>query len=209
MAKARTRLALAVGVARVFVCGAQSTIRRRPAVCGVWAACFGAARRRPLPAEAGRQSEPGLVFDVSGGGLFPADADRLAQDARTRVVRVPMPRCCFVVEVGAVTDNAHSSAPTPRDLIAERHALGVAIVFARVPRIYLATTRANGRDKACVRTAGGSAKGLDSLSALLSAARNTPYQAKPCQQHGVRFWFWNGYGNLRGKTGAVVIVVPI
>lgn len=91
-----------------------------------------AGRWLPVPAEAGTQSEPGLIVYRFGADLFYANDRRFGDEVRSLVVAAPTPVRWFVVDAAAITDMDFSAACALRELCQELAGLGVTLVFGRV-----------------------------------------------------------------------------
>src|SRR5262249_53182055 len=90
----------------------------------VWAAAGRFHFRRP---EAGVTTEPGLVIYRFGVGLFYANAERLAEEART-LVGGPDPPRWFVLHADAIDDVDFTGGKTLLELVRQLREAG--IVFA-------------------------------------------------------------------------------
>src|SRR5499425_1621730 len=85
---------------------------------------------RPIPAQPGAQSEPGLLVFQFGADLFYANASRFATDVRDLVEHAPSPVRWLVLDAGAVTSLDYSAARVVRPLLEELRARGVSFLVA-------------------------------------------------------------------------------
>jgi len=86
----------------------------------------------PVPADAGVQTEPGLVIYRFGADLFYANEARFADEVRALVAHAPEPVRWLIVDAAAITDIDYSAARMLRDLRVELHRKGIDVAFARV-----------------------------------------------------------------------------
>jgi sulfate permease, SulP family len=99
------------------------TIMLMPNATGRWV---------PMPAEPGKQTEPGLIVYRFNSDLFYANAGRFADEVRLLVKRAPTPVRWFIIDAGPITDIDYSAAQSVRDLLEELSRQGVGVILARV-----------------------------------------------------------------------------
>ena len=85
---------------------------------------------RPIAAEAGAQTAPGLLVFQFGADLFYANAAHFAADVRILVAHAPSPVRWLVLDAGAVTSLDYSAARVVRPLLEELSAKGVTLLIA-------------------------------------------------------------------------------
>jgi high affinity sulfate transporter 1 len=86
----------------------------------------------PVPAAAGRTTEPGLIVYRFGADLFYANANRFADEVRALVQSAPQPVRWFIVDCSAITDVDYSAAQVLHDLLRDLAGRGIDVSFARV-----------------------------------------------------------------------------
>jgi sulfate permease, SulP family len=86
----------------------------------------------PVPAEPGKETEPGLIVYRFNSDLFYANANRFTDEIRNLIERAPTRIRWFVVDAGPITDIDYSAAQSVRDLLESLARQAIIIVFARV-----------------------------------------------------------------------------
>jgi sulfate permease, SulP family len=121
----------------------------------------------PMPAEPGKETEPGLIVYRFNSDLFYANAGRFADEVRLLVKRAPTPVRWFIVDAGPITDIDYSAAQSARDLLEELSRQGVGVIFARVSP-YLRSDL----DRHRITTAIGEARIFATLHEAIAAAHD-------------------------------------
>jgi SulP family sulfate permease len=91
-----------------------------------------AGRWVPVRAQAGTETQPGLIVYRFGADLFYANERRFSDEVRALATEAPTPVRWLVVDAAAVTDLDFSAARTLRDLSEELRGRGTSMIFGRV-----------------------------------------------------------------------------
>jgi SulP family sulfate permease len=134
------------------------TIMLMPNATGRWV---------PMPAEPGKETEPGLIVYRFNSDLFYANAGRFADEVRLLVKRAPTPVRWFIIDAGPITDIDYSAAQSVHDLLGELSRQKVGIIFARVSP-YLRSDM----DRYRITTAIGETQIFATLHEALAAVRD-------------------------------------
>jgi sulfate permease, SulP family len=86
----------------------------------------------PVPAEPGKQSDPGLIVYRFGADLFYANQNRFSDELRALVARAPTPVRWIIIDASAITDIDCSAAQVLRDLLNEMSNKQITVIFGRV-----------------------------------------------------------------------------
>jgi MFS superfamily sulfate permease-like transporter len=86
----------------------------------------------PVPAQAGRETAPGLIVYRFGADLFYANDHLFVDEARRLIDAAPKPVQWFVVDAAAITDIDFSAGRSICELCEELAQRGVRVIFARV-----------------------------------------------------------------------------
>jgi sulfate permease, SulP family len=86
----------------------------------------------PVPAEPGKQTEPGLIVYRFGADLFYANQNRFSDELRALVARAPTPVRWIIIDASAITDIDCSAAQALRDLLSEMSSKQITVIFGRV-----------------------------------------------------------------------------
>ena len=91
-----------------------------------------AGRWLPVPAQAGRETAPGLIVYRFGADLFYANDHLFVDEARRLIDAASKPVQWFVVDAAAITDIDFSAGRSICELCEELSQRGVRVIFARV-----------------------------------------------------------------------------
>ena len=86
----------------------------------------------PVPAQPGKQSDPGLIVYRFGADLFYANQNRFSDELRALVARAPTPVRWIIIDASAITDIDCSAAQALRDLLNEMSNKQITVIFGRV-----------------------------------------------------------------------------
>ena len=86
----------------------------------------------PVPAQPGKQSDPGLIVYRFGADLFYANQNRFSDELRSLVARAPTPVRWIIIDASAITDIDCSAAQALRDLLNEMSNKQITVIFGRV-----------------------------------------------------------------------------
>jgi SulP family sulfate permease len=86
----------------------------------------------PVPAQPGKQTEPGLIVYRFGADLFYANQNRFSDELRALVARAPTPVRWIIIDCSAITDIDCSAAQALRDLLNEMSNKQITVIFGRV-----------------------------------------------------------------------------
>jgi sulfate permease, SulP family len=134
------------------------TIMLMPNATGRWV---------PMPAEPGKETEPGLIVYRFNSDLFYANAGRFVDEVRLLVKRAPTPVRWFIIDAGPITDIDYSAAQSVRDLLEDLSRQGVGVILARVSPYLRADV-----DRHRITTAIGETRIFATLHEAIAAVRD-------------------------------------
>ena len=128
-------------------------------------------RWRPVAAEPGVETEPGLVVYRFGADLFYANDYRFTDEVRALIAHAPSPVRRIIVDASAITSIDYSAAQSMRELVQELAQCNVEMILARVGP-YLRSDL----DRHRITAAIGEARIFATLHDAIAAARGTRTQ---------------------------------